>query len=95
MTHYVLLKFKPGSDLDAIEKTIRKTYEELDKTLSFLNNAKVYRCCVERDSNADIMAKVDLDKKEQLQDYLTHPLHIKMMNTFNDALASRASFDHD
>lgn len=95
MTHYVLLKFKPGSDLDAIEKTIRKTYEELDKTLSFLNNAKVYRCCVERDSNADIMAKVDLDKKEQLQDYLTHPLHIKMMNTFNDVLASRASFDHE
>lgn len=95
MTHYVLLKFKTGSDVDAIEATIRKTYEELDNTLSFLNNAKVYRCCVARDSNADIMIRVDLDKKEQLQDYLTHPLHIKMMNSFDSALAGRTSFDHE
>lgn len=95
MTHYVLLKFKHDSDIDAIEACIRSTYEELDKTLSYLNNAKVYRCCVERDSNADIMIRVDLDKKEQLQDYLTHPLHIKMMDSFNGNLSGRTSFDHE
>ena len=56
MIHYVLLKFAPGTDLDAAEARVRKTYEELDEALTFLNEPKVYRCCIERDSNADIMA---------------------------------------
>ena len=30
MIHYVLLKFAPGTDLDAAEARVRKTYDELD-----------------------------------------------------------------
>ena len=56
MTHYVLLRLAPDSDKDAAERRVRKTYQELDETLSFLHNPRVYRSCVERDSNADIMA---------------------------------------
>lgn len=37
MTHYVLLKFKPGTDLDAVEASVRETYEKLDQLLPFLN----------------------------------------------------------
>lgn len=95
MTHYVLLKFKPGTDLDAVEARVRKTYNELDQALDFLTNPIVYRCCVERDSNADIMATVQLDSKEHLQDYLTHPLHVQMAQDLKDALARRTSFDHN
>ena len=95
MTHYVLLKFKPGTDLDAVEARVRKTYNELDQTLDFLTSPIVYRCCVERDSNADIMATVQLDSKEHLQDYLTHPLHVQMAQDLKDALAGRTSFDHN
>ena len=78
MTHYVLLRLAPDSDKDAAERRVRKTYQELDETLSFLHNPRVYRSCVERDSNADIMAVIDLDEPEKLQDYLTHPLHVQM-----------------
>ena len=94
MTHYVLLKFKPGTDLDAVEAKVRNTYSELDRVLDFLSNPIVYRCCVERDSNADIMAVVQLDTKENLQSYLTHPLHVQMAQDLKDALAGKTSFDH-
>lgn len=95
MTHYVLLKFKPGTDLDAVEANVRETYERLDQLLPFLTDPVVFRNCVDRDSNADLMAVVQLDSSEHLNDYLTHPLHIQMAQDFKDALAARTSFDHN
>ena len=86
MIHYVLLKFAPGTDLDAAEARVRKTYDELAETLPYLNDPEVFRSCIERDSNADIMAN--------LQPYLTHPLHMAMAQHFKDMLIGRTSFDH-
>ena len=94
MYHYVLLKFAPGTDLDAAYERVCKTYDELDEALPYLNDPVVYRCCVERDSNADIMAKVRLDSESCLKDYLTHPLHVGMAQSFQDMLIGRSSFDH-
>ena len=94
MVHYVLLKFKKGTDLDAAEKRVRETYDALDETLDFFNDPAVYRNCVERDSNADIMASARLDSADQLQDYLTHPLHVAMGQDLNPMLEGRTSFDH-
>ena len=94
MIHYVLLKFVPGTDLDAAEARVRKTYDELAETLPFLNDPEVFRSCIERDSNADIMAKVRLDDESCLQPYLTHPLHLAMAQHFKGMLIGRTSFDH-
>ncbi len=94
MKHYVLLKFKPGTDLEKAEERVWKTYEDLDRELPWLNKPAVYRSCIDRDSNADIMAVVDLDGEEYLQQYLTHPLHVAMANEFKDSIAGRTSFDH-
>ena len=38
MIHYVLLKFAPGTDLDAAEARVRKTYDELAEALPYLND---------------------------------------------------------
>ena len=40
--HYVLLKFAPGTDLDAAEARVRKTYDELAEALPYLNDPEVY-----------------------------------------------------
>ena len=93
MTHYVLMKFKPGTDLDADEARIRETYRQLDETLDFLHNPRIFRNCVERDSNADLMAVIDLDDPASLPDYLQHPLHLAMAGAFRDAILVRTSFD--
>ena len=36
MVHYVLLKFKAGTDVDAIELNMRETYRQLEQELPFL-----------------------------------------------------------
>ena len=95
MTHYVLLKLVPGTDTDAAYARVKKTYDELAEALPWLTNPRVYRSCVERDSNADIMAVIDLDGPEHLQPYLTHPLHMQMAQDMKDSLAGRTSFDHE
>ena len=94
MIHYVLLKLAPGADLDAAEARVRKTYDELAETLPYLHEPRVYRSCVERDSNADIMAVIRLDDESCLQPYLTHPLHTQMAADLKDVLIGRTSFDH-
>ena len=94
MTHYVLLKLAPGSDVNAVEERVRTTYRELDETLPFLHEPRVFRSCVERDSNADIMAVIELDGEEFLHSYLTHPLHLKMAGDLKDVVIGRTSFDH-
>jgi len=94
MTHYVLLKFAPGTDLEPVEARVRKTYDELDRVLDFLHDPAVYRSCIVRDSNADIMASIQLDDPARLQDYLTHPLHVQMAQDLKELLIGRTSFDH-
>lgn len=94
MTHYVLLKFTEGADLDAIEAYIRSVYDSLAAELDYLKDPVVYRCCVDRASNADIMAVMTLDSEDCLEPYLTHPGHVRMAETLKDKTVSRISFDH-
>lgn len=95
MKHYVLLKLAPGADAKAAYARVAATYKALDEALPFLHDPQVYASCVERDSNADIMAVIDLDGAEYLQPYLTHPLHLQMARDMHDQLAGRTSFDHE
>ena len=37
MKHYVLLKLAPGVDVEAIQLRVKKTYEQLDMELDWLN----------------------------------------------------------
>ena len=94
MTHYVLLKLAPGADIDQVEARVRQTYADLDGSLSYLHDPAIYRSCVERDSNADIMVAIQLDGPEFLQPYLTHPIHMQMAQDLKDVLAGKTSFDH-
>jgi len=95
MTHYVLLKIAEGTDKDAVEQRVRSTYNALEEALDYLHDAVVFRCCVERDSNADIMARIQLDGPEYLQPYLTHPLHMQMAMDLKDVIVGKISFDHE
>ena len=93
--HYVLLKLAPGTDVEAARDRVWQTYRALDEELVWLNRPEVYRTCVERDSNADIMAVIELDSPEYLQPYLTHPLHLQMARDMKDVVVGRTSFDHN
>ena len=95
MTHYVLLKLSDQADKDAVWRRVCDTYAALDKELPFLHDPVVHRSCVERDTNADIMAVIKLDDPSQLQTYLTHPLHTQMAADLKEQIIGRTSFDHE
>ena len=77
MTHYNLLKLKPGADADAIFAQCEAVYAALEAELPFLHDAKVIRCCTTRDSNADILMI----------------MHVALAQGMKDSIADRMSFD--
>lgn len=94
MTHYILLKLADDADVDAVEARVRKTYAALDAALDCLHDPKVYRSCVDRGSNATLMAVIQLDDVSCLQTYLTHPLHVQMAENLSKSIVGKMSFDH-
>ena len=95
MKHYELLTLTPGADAEAVRHKIWKAYDKLDASLDWLNKPVVVRSCLPEDpAGADIMAVFELDSPEQLQEYVNHPAHVKLVESLKDAVASRVSFDH-
>ena len=94
MTHYVLLKFKPGEYDDSILALAEKTFAQLENELDGITRAQVWSNCVERDTNADLMVRLELTGEDMLGVYLRHPLHVEFANQTSDKLAGRMSFDH-
>ena len=93
MIHYNFLKLTQGADAEAILARCREVYAELEAELAFLHDAKVCRCITVRDSNADIMMVMRLDRPEQLSSYLQHPKHVALAQSLKDTVAARMSFD--
>ena len=89
MIHYNFLKLTQAADAEAVLARCREVYAELD----FLHDAKVSRCITVRDSNADIMMVMRLDRPEQLSAYLQHPKHVALAQSLKDVVAARMSFD--
>ena len=92
MKHYELLKLVPGADPVEIQEKLMKGYRKLDDELAWLNRPVVFRGC--RAGDYDIMAVVDIDEEERLEEYLNHPTTKKYMDRIAGAVAARATFDH-
>ena len=93
MIHYNFLKLTQAADAEAVLARCREVYAELEAELDFLHDAKVSRCITVRDSNADIMMVMRLDRPEQLSGYLQHPKHVALAQSLKDVVAARMSFD--
>ena len=93
MIHYNFLKLTQAADAEAVLARCREVYAELEAELDFLHDAKVSRCITVRDSNADILMSMQIDRPEQLGTYLQHPKHVALAQGMKDSIADRMSFD--
>ena len=93
MIHYNFLKLTQAADAEAVLARCQEVYAELEAELDFLHDAKVSRCITVRDSNADIMMVMRLDRPEQLSAYLQHTKHVALAQSLKDVVAARMSFD--
>lgn len=95
MRHFVALKFEDGYLDEGQFRQISAQFFKLQPTLSAqVKRVDVYRNCIERDSNMDLMVEILLDCPDALAIYLNHPLHLKIMKDLLPHVISRVSFDH-
>ncbi len=92
MKHYVLLKFKPGYFNDEILAYTKSVFGKIGR-LDDIEVVKVCSNCIDRDLNMDIMIEMKVSDEKSLESYLNHELHISFVNTVNNHLISKVSFD--
>ncbi len=93
MIHVVLLKFKENCLNENFILEARKLYKDLEQ-LDYVISANLFENCVERDSNYDIMLKIQLDNKDFLQKYLDHELHTIFLNYIKENIVGKVTFDY-
>ncbi|HOE56433.1 MAG TPA: Dabb family protein [Bacillota bacterium] len=93
MKHYVLLKFDPNYYCEDVFNYARKVFSDISNTLEDIQNVNIYKNCVNRDSNMDIMIEMDFKNKNALTSYLEHDLHKDFVDVVDKHLILRVSFD--
>ena len=93
MVHYLLLKVAPDYDIDQVAEQVEHTYSRIERQVSGVSNVRVFRNCVDRDSNADLMIRLELERKGVLNDYLEHELHKGFVTRIGGLLIQRMTFD--
>ena len=94
MKHYEFYRLVPGTDPVQIQEKIWKTFRKLDDELDWLNKLVVFRAAEGGKSSYDLMAVVEIDGEERLDEYLAHPLTQKLEGKLEGAVADKAAFDH-
>lgn len=94
MKHYEFYRLVPGTDPVQIQEKIWKTFRKLDDELDWLNKPVVFRATEGGKSSYDLMAVVEIDGEERLDEYLAHPLTQKLEGKLEGAVADKAAFDH-
>ena len=93
MKHYELIKLVPGTDPVEIQEKLWKTCRKLDDELDWFNHPVVFRSCKATD-DFDLMAVVEIDEEERLDEFLNHPLTKKLEDRLAEVVKQRAAFNH-
>lgn len=96
MTHLVLMKYQPGFFDEACFQEISEAFSQLKAALpEEILRAQVYKNCVEREFNMDILIELELSRPESLAIYLAHPIHVAISSKMNPFITNRVSFDYE
>ena len=93
MEHYIIVKFKEGTDVNALVEPVRGIFEETLKIPGI-------RSLDIRVSNSDIPNRFDLMiiitmEKEALPAYADSEPHLRWKREYGDRIAKKAIFDCD
>ena len=92
MRHYAMVKLAPGADAVKVQEKLMKVYQKLDDELDWMNHPVVTRSCGH--SDMDIMAVVDIDGEEQLDEYMANPHLKKLMDSLGEKIEKVYWFNH-
>lgn len=95
MIHYVLAKLKPGCLDTARKQYIEETFQSMAGCVPGYRSVQVYYNVVERDSNMDLMIRIELDSADCLPGYLNHPIHKAYAEQMKPWVEKLVMFDHE
>lgn len=93
MKHYIIVKFREGTDFRVLEDPVRRIFEE---TLAILGIHDVKLCLSnsDRKNRYDLMIIMDMDK-EALPAYDVSEPHLRWKSEYGELIAQKAIFDCD
>lgn len=95
MTHLVLMKFQENFLDEDNFIQIKEAYQELKEALpEEIIDIQLYRNIIDRESNMDILIKLELKNADSLPIYLRHTIHQAISTKMNPYVTTRVSFDH-
>ena len=93
MKHYILAKFRPEVDCDAVLPRIREIFA-MAPQVSGVHGAEVIPCCIDRPNRMDVMIIIDMEK-EALSVYDDCAMHHLWKDEFTPLLETKSIFDHE
>lgn len=95
MKHCVLFKFKSDYYNENIFEYTKEVFDSIREKVDGIKSVNVYRNCIVRDSNMDMMIEMELENREILALYLNDELHKAFVDRTNEHLTLRVSFDYE
>lgn len=95
MKHYLLLRFHSGFLTPALFEFTQSTFAKLEDEINGIQKVAVFRNCVPRESNMDLMVTMTLEDKSTLPIYLEHPLHKAFIARVGEHIVERSTFDRE
>lgn len=96
MNHIVVFKFEENFMDAALVDNAKKVFQQLKRELpQDVLQVGVYENIVERDTNYDLLVSMELAKRDSLDKYLNHPIHVALVKDWIPHISSRASLDYD
>lgn len=91
MKHYIIVKFKEGTDVRNLEKPVRSVFEE---TLSIpgIHRVDVRLSNSDRSNRYDMMILINMDQ-EALPSYDVSEPHLKWKSQYGELIEKKAIFD--
>jgi hypothetical protein len=91
MKHYIITKFKEGTDVKALAGPVRDIFEELLETPGF-HSLDVRTNCVDRSNRYDLMILISMDP-EALPFYDASKPHHRWKSEYGDIIEKKTIFD--
>ena len=91
MKHYIIVKWKEGTDKTALLAPVKAVFEE---TLAIpgIRGVRLIPNCVDRPNRYDLMIEIEMDR-EALPVYDESAAHKKWKETYGGMIASKTIFD--
>lgn len=92
MKHCILVKFKPGFDLEKELTNIKNIFDNID--IEGVHYTEYILNCIKRDNRYDLLIRIDMDK-EALSMYDASSSHHEWKDKYSSSIELKAIFDYE